>query len=167
MNECVCVLRVVVKRVSAVVDETITVQMCYASFAQVKKVGDETFRVCQMVVNEMITVSTDEICDAIKDAPPRPSLAADKGHPVGSGCVLAVGLKMFLRPARKQQLEVWSIHDPATSYQLYHSDLGRRIVHIFMEHEPVGSARAPPVQEDVNCMKRHDIVHDMAFDVMT
>mmetsp|Transcript_53729 Transcript_53729/g.143754 ORF Transcript_53729/g.143754 Transcript_53729/m.143754 type:complete len:591 (-) Transcript_53729:165-1937(-) len=40
----------------------------FADGAAVKKVGDETFRVCQMVVDEMITVSTDEICDAIKDS---------------------------------------------------------------------------------------------------
>merc|ERR1719440_2383871 len=32
-----------------------------------RKVGDETFRVCQMVVDEMITVTTDELCAAIKD----------------------------------------------------------------------------------------------------
>jgi len=40
----------------------------FADGAAVKKVGDETFRLCQMVVDEMITVSTDEICAAIKDA---------------------------------------------------------------------------------------------------
>merc|ERR1719506_983317 len=39
----------------------------FADGASVRKVGDETFRVCQMVVDEMITVTTDEICAAIKD----------------------------------------------------------------------------------------------------
>merc|ERR1712032_401259 len=39
-----------------------------ADGAAVRKVGDETFRLCQMVVDEMVTVSTDEICAAIKDA---------------------------------------------------------------------------------------------------
>jgi len=39
----------------------------FADGAAVRKVGDETFRVCQMVVDEMITVTTDEICAAIKD----------------------------------------------------------------------------------------------------
>lgn len=40
----------------------------FADGAAVKKVGDETFRLCQLVVDEMITVTTDEICAAIKDA---------------------------------------------------------------------------------------------------
>lgn len=40
----------------------------FADGAAVKKVGDETFRLSQMVVDEMITVSTDEICEAIKDS---------------------------------------------------------------------------------------------------
>mmetsp|Transcript_64012 Transcript_64012/g.187838 ORF Transcript_64012/g.187838 Transcript_64012/m.187838 type:complete len:606 (-) Transcript_64012:23-1840(-) len=38
----------------------------FADGAAVRKVGDETFRLCQMVVDEMVTVSTDEICAAIK-----------------------------------------------------------------------------------------------------
>lgn len=40
----------------------------FADGTAVRKVGDETFRICQMVVDEMITVSTDEICAAIKDS---------------------------------------------------------------------------------------------------
>merc|ERR1712151_848282 len=39
----------------------------FADGAAVKKVGDETFRICSHVVDEMITVSTDEICAAVKD----------------------------------------------------------------------------------------------------
>jgi len=38
----------------------------FADGAAVRKVGDETFRLCQMAVDEMVTVSTDEICAAIK-----------------------------------------------------------------------------------------------------
>lgn len=40
----------------------------FADGAAVRRVGDETFRLCQSVVDEMITVSTDDICAAIKDA---------------------------------------------------------------------------------------------------
>ncbi|CAJ1352751.1 unnamed protein product [Effrenium voratum] len=40
----------------------------FADGAAVAKVGDETFRLCQMHVDDMITVSTDEICAAIKDS---------------------------------------------------------------------------------------------------
>ncbi|KAJ0402759.1 hypothetical protein ATCC90586_007670 [Pythium insidiosum] len=38
----------------------------FADGAAVKLVGKETFRVCQQYVDEMVTVSTDEICAAIK-----------------------------------------------------------------------------------------------------
>lgn len=39
----------------------------FADGAAVKSVGEETFRLCMEVVDEVITVSTDEICAAIKD----------------------------------------------------------------------------------------------------
>ncbi|KPI45977.1 Threonine dehydratase, mitochondrial [Cyphellophora attinorum] len=39
----------------------------FADGAAVKFVGEETFRICQEVVDEVIQVSTDEICAAIKD----------------------------------------------------------------------------------------------------
>ncbi|KIW80070.1 threonine ammonia-lyase, biosynthetic [Fonsecaea monophora] len=39
----------------------------FADGAAVKTVGEETFRLCQEVVDEVIEVSTDEICAAIKD----------------------------------------------------------------------------------------------------
>ena len=38
----------------------------FADGAAVKRVGDETFRVCNVLVDKMITVDTDEICNAIK-----------------------------------------------------------------------------------------------------
>lgn len=38
----------------------------FADGAAVKTVGRETFRICQHLVDEMITVKTDEICSAIK-----------------------------------------------------------------------------------------------------
>lgn len=39
----------------------------FADGAAVKVVGEETFRICQEVVDEVIQVDTDEICAAIKD----------------------------------------------------------------------------------------------------
>lgn len=39
----------------------------FADGAAVKTVGEETFRICQEVVDEIILVSTDETCAAIKD----------------------------------------------------------------------------------------------------
>jgi threonine dehydratase len=38
----------------------------FADGAAVKTIGEETFRVCNKLVDGMITVDTDEICDAIK-----------------------------------------------------------------------------------------------------
>ena len=38
----------------------------FADGAAVRTVGDETFRVCNTLVDDMITVNTDEICNAIK-----------------------------------------------------------------------------------------------------
>lgn len=39
----------------------------FADGAAVKTVGEETFRICQEVVDDVIQVTTDEICAAIKD----------------------------------------------------------------------------------------------------
>ncbi|KAK7743444.1 threonine deaminase [Cytospora paraplurivora] len=39
----------------------------FADGAAVKQVGEETFRICQEVVDEIVLVSTDETCAAIKD----------------------------------------------------------------------------------------------------
>lgn len=39
----------------------------FADGAAVKTVGEETFRICQEVVDDVIMVTTDEICAAIKD----------------------------------------------------------------------------------------------------
>ena len=39
----------------------------FADGAAVKTVGEETFRICQEVVDDVVMVSTDEICAAIKD----------------------------------------------------------------------------------------------------
>lgn len=38
----------------------------FADGAAVRVVGDETFRVCSQLVDDMVTVTTDEICAAIK-----------------------------------------------------------------------------------------------------
>lgn len=39
----------------------------FADGVAVRRVGDETFRLCQQFVDEIITVDTDEICAAIRD----------------------------------------------------------------------------------------------------
>jgi threonine dehydratase len=39
----------------------------FADGVAVRRVGDETFRLCQLLVDEIITVDTDQICAGIKD----------------------------------------------------------------------------------------------------
>ena len=39
----------------------------FADGVAVKRVGDETFRICQQVLDDIVLVDTDEICAAIKD----------------------------------------------------------------------------------------------------
>jgi threonine dehydratase len=39
----------------------------FADGVAVKRVGDETFRLCQQLVDEIVTVDTDQICASIKD----------------------------------------------------------------------------------------------------
>src|SRR5207302_11136587 len=39
----------------------------FADGVAVKEVGEETFRLCRALVDEMVLVDTDEICAAIKD----------------------------------------------------------------------------------------------------
>jgi threonine dehydratase len=50
----------------------------FADGAAVKVVGEETFRLCQQYVDEVIQVTTDEICAAIKDV--------FQGRPLAFGC---------------------------------------------------------------------------------
>lgn len=38
----------------------------FADGAAVRTIGEETFRVCNRLVDEMVTVDTDQICNAIK-----------------------------------------------------------------------------------------------------
>ena len=38
----------------------------FADGAAVKTIGTETFRVCSTLVDDMVTVDTDQICNAIK-----------------------------------------------------------------------------------------------------
>lgn len=39
----------------------------FADGVAVRRVGDETFRICQQLVDEIVTVDTDQICAAIRD----------------------------------------------------------------------------------------------------
>lgn len=63
----------------------------FADGAAVKTIGQETFRVCNMLVDEMITVDTDELCSAIK-------LAYNDARVVlePAGALAVAGLKKYV-----------------------------------------------------------------------
>jgi threonine dehydratase len=64
----------------------------FADGAAVKTVGQETFRVCKTLVDDMITVSTDELCSAIK-------LAYNDARVVlePAGALAVAGLKKYVK----------------------------------------------------------------------
>ncbi|MCF2947435.1 threonine ammonia-lyase, biosynthetic [Paraglaciecola aquimarina] len=72
----------------------------FADGVAVKIIGDEPFRLCQQYVDEVITVSTDEICAAIKDIFDDTRVIAEP-----AGALSVAGIKKYLHahPAVKNQ----------------------------------------------------------------
>ncbi len=75
----------------------------FADGAAVKTVGEETFRLCQEVVDEVIQVTTDEICAAIKDV-----FEDTRSIVEPAGALALAGLKKYVEanpsPNMKRQL---------------------------------------------------------------
>lgn len=69
----------------------------FADGVAVKRIGDETFRLCQQYINGHVTVSSDEICAAVKDIFEDTRAIAEP-----SGALALAGLKKF---AEQQQLK--------------------------------------------------------------
>ncbi|QIL85469.1 threonine ammonia-lyase, biosynthetic [Vibrio sp. HDW18] len=69
----------------------------FADGVAVKRIGDETFRLCQQYLDGHITVSSDEICAAVKDIFEDTRAIAEP-----SGALALAGLKKF---AEQQQLK--------------------------------------------------------------
>ncbi len=63
----------------------------FADGVAVRRVGDETFRVCREVVDRIVLVSTDEICAAIKDIFEDSRVVMEP-----AGALAVAGLKRFL-----------------------------------------------------------------------
>jgi len=63
----------------------------FADGVAVRRVGDETFRICQQVVDEIVLVSTDEICAAIKDIFEDSRVVMEP-----AGALAVAGLKRYL-----------------------------------------------------------------------
>jgi threonine dehydratase len=73
----------------------------FADGVAVRQAGEETFRLCQELLDEVITVSTDEICAAVKDIFEDTRAIAEP-----SGAVSLAGLKRYVERlgARQQGL---------------------------------------------------------------
>lgn len=69
----------------------------FADGVAVKRIGDETFRLCQQYIDDHVTVSSDEICAAVKDIFEDTRAIAEP-----SGALALAGLKKF---AEQQQLK--------------------------------------------------------------
>ena len=62
----------------------------FADGVAVRQVGEETFRICRELVDEIITVTTDEICAAVKD-----TFDDTRGSAEPAGAVGLAGLKKY------------------------------------------------------------------------
>ena len=62
----------------------------FADGVAVRQVGEETFRICRETIDEVVTVSTDEICAAVKDTFDDTRAAAEPAGAVG-----LAGLKKY------------------------------------------------------------------------
>lgn len=63
----------------------------FADGVAVKRIGEETFRLCQQYIDDHITVSSDEICSAVKDIFEDTRAIAEP-----SGALALAGLKKFV-----------------------------------------------------------------------
>jgi len=63
----------------------------FADGVAVKRVGDETFRLCQQLVDEIVTVDTDQICAAIRDV-----FEDTRSIVEPAGALAVAGVKRFL-----------------------------------------------------------------------
>lgn len=63
----------------------------FADGVAVRRVGDETFRLCRAVIDEIVLVSTDEICAAIKDIFEDSRVVMEP-----AGALAVAGMKRFL-----------------------------------------------------------------------
>jgi threonine dehydratase len=63
----------------------------FADGAAVKQVGEETFRICRTHLDGVLTVSTDEVCSAIKDI-----FEDTRAVPEPAGALSIAGLKKFV-----------------------------------------------------------------------
>ncbi len=64
----------------------------FADGAAVRQVGEETFRICRELVDEMVRVTVDEICAAVKDV-----YEDTRSMPEPAGALALTGLKQYVQ----------------------------------------------------------------------
>ncbi len=76
----------------------------FADGVAVKRIGEETFRLCQQYLDAVITVSSDEICSAVKDIFEDTRAIAEP-----SGALSLAGLKKYVEVHQLQDKQLASI----------------------------------------------------------
>ena len=76
----------------------------FADGVAVKRIGDETFRLCQKYIDGHITVSSDEICAAVKDIFEDTRAIAEP-----SGALALAGLKKFVETHQLQNKQLATV----------------------------------------------------------
>ncbi len=80
----------------------------FADGVAVKQIGEETFRIARRTVDEVVLVSTDEICAAIKDI-----FDDTRGIAEPAGALALAGLKRWVAREQAEQLSLIAIHSGA------------------------------------------------------
>jgi threonine dehydratase len=89
----------------------------FADGAAVKQVGEENFRICRELVDEVLLVSVDEICAAVKDI-----FEDSRAIPEPAGALAVAGLKQYVSREKIQGRELIAIFSGANVnfYRLRH-----------------------------------------------
>jgi threonine dehydratase len=80
----------------------------FADGAAVKQVGEENFRVCRELVDEVLLVSVDEICAAVKDI-----FEDTRAIPEPAGALAIAGLKQYVNREQIQSRELIAVFSGA------------------------------------------------------
>lgn len=87
---------------------TLTQVGIFADGVAVRRVGDETFRLCQQFVDEMVLVNTDEMCAAIKDIFNETRTVSE-----AAGAIGVAGMKKYLEQNPQQGKTLIAINSGA------------------------------------------------------
>jgi threonine dehydratase len=80
----------------------------FADGAAVKQVGEENFRICRELVDEVLLVSVDEICAAVKDI-----FEDSRAIPEPAGALAIAGLKQYVNREKIQSRELIAVFSGA------------------------------------------------------